>query len=205
MFTDTVYFLQRQWQTQIQMQKLNTETKKSNVYEDGLTLTEEEVLTKKRKGILTFRTDFAGTVIKGDMHAKAFTTQTLNKNWYTVRLLNRQRFQKLPHFTSYIHPRIKRAVIIGMMIRLDTQNTNEKLFKKRTKYHGTQKHSIHRTIHYQRFKYFTKTAIMEKQKQMDAKNDNHYLQTTSKQLRFSHMKLSHKPERGCESGHTTLI
>ena len=109
---------------------LNTETKKSNVYEDGLTLTEEEVLTKKRKGILTFRTEFAGTVIKGDMHANAFTTQTLNKNWYTVRLLNRQRFQKLPHFTSYIHPRIKRAVIIGMMIRLDTQNTNEKLFRK---------------------------------------------------------------------------
>lgn len=100
------------------------------MYEDGLTLTEEEVLTNKQRGTLTFRTEFAGTVIKGDMQAKAFTTQTLNKNWYTVRLLNRQRFQKLPHYTSYIHPRIKRAVIIGMMIRLDTQNTDERLFRK---------------------------------------------------------------------------
>ena len=109
---------------------LNTDNKASEVYKDGLTLTEEEITTKIQKGKRTFRTEFAGTIIKGEMTAENFTTQTLNKNWYTVRLLNRQRFQKLPHYTSYIHPRIKRAVIIGMMIRLDTQNTNERLLRK---------------------------------------------------------------------------
>ena len=109
---------------------LNTETKQSMVYRDGLTLTEETIVTKERKGKVIFKTDFAGTIIKGDMRAESFTTETLNKNWYTVRLLNRQRFPKLPHYNSYIHPRIKRAVITGMMIRLDTQNTNEKLLKR---------------------------------------------------------------------------
>ena len=109
---------------------LNTDTKQSQVYGDGLTLTEETVQTKKKKGRMTFKTEFAGTIIKGDMNAKMFTTQTLNKNWYTVRLLNRQRFPKLPHYKSYIHPRIKKAMIMGMMIRLDTQNSNEKLFKR---------------------------------------------------------------------------
>ena len=76
-----------------------------------------------------FRTDFAGTVIKGDFEANTFTTQTLNKNWHTIKLLGRQRFQKLPHYESYIHPRIKRAMIIGMMMRLDSQNSTESLLK----------------------------------------------------------------------------
>ena len=109
---------------------LNTDTKASEVYKDGLTLTEEEITTKIQKGKRTFRTEFAGTIIKGEMTAENFTTQTLNKNWYTIRLLNKQRFPKLPHYTSYIHSRVKKAVITGMMIRLDTQNSNEKLFKK---------------------------------------------------------------------------
>ena len=90
----------------------NTDNKISNVYTDGLTLTEEKITTIIRKGKRTFRTEFAGTVIKGEMTEENFTTQTLNKNWYTIRLLNRQRFQKRPHYTSYIHP-IKKAVITG--------------------------------------------------------------------------------------------
>ena len=109
---------------------LNTETKASEVYKDGLTLTEEEITTKIQKGKRTFRTEFAGTIIKGEMTAENFTTQTLNKNWYTIRLLNKQRLPKLPHYMSYIHSRIKKAVITGMMIRLDTQNSNEKLLRK---------------------------------------------------------------------------
>ena len=109
---------------------LNTETKQSKVYRDGLTLTEETVTTRRKQTTRLFKTDFAGTIIEGDLNAKAFTTQTLNKNWHTVRLLNRQRFQKLPHYESYIHPRVKRAMIVGMMIRLDTQNSTEHLFKR---------------------------------------------------------------------------
>ena len=90
---------------------LNTDTKQSKVYEDGLTLTEETIKIKKKGHTTVFSTEFAGTVIEGDLNAHTFTTQTLNKNWYTIRLLNRQRFQKLPHFNSYIHSRIKKAVI----------------------------------------------------------------------------------------------
>ena len=85
-------------------------------------MTQENIQIKNKKGCIQggkiFRTEFAGTIIEGDLNAKAFTTQTLNKNWYTIRLLGKQRFQKLPHFTSYIHHRIKRAIITGMMIRL---------------------------------------------------------------------------------------
>ena len=106
---------------------LNTETKQSRVYKDGLTLTEETVTTKKKRGTKIFKADFAGTIIEGDFNAQTFTTQTLNKNWHTIRLLNRQRFQKLPHYKSYIHPTVKR---VGMTIRLDTQNSTEHLFKR---------------------------------------------------------------------------
>jgi hypothetical protein len=108
---------------------LNTDTKQSKVYEDGLTLTEETVTRIRKQETLMFRTDFAGTIIKGDFEANTFTTQTLNKNWRTIRLTGRQRFQKLPHYNSYIHPRIKRAMITGMMIRLDSQNSTELLLK----------------------------------------------------------------------------
>ena len=48
---------------------LNTETKQSRVYKDGLTLTEETVTTKKKRGIKIFKADFAGTIIEGDFNA----------------------------------------------------------------------------------------------------------------------------------------
>ena len=38
---------------------LDTDTKQSRVYEDGLTLTEETVTKIKKQGTLMFRTDFA--------------------------------------------------------------------------------------------------------------------------------------------------
>ena len=46
----------------------------------------------------SFKTEFAGTIIKGNMTAGNFATQTLNKNWYTIRFNTEQ--AKVPKTTT---------------------------------------------------------------------------------------------------------
>ena len=81
--------------------------------------------THIKEGNTYFRHDFAGSVIMSDMTAKYFKCKTLNNNKEMLRSEGIQKIARYPPAKSYIHNKIKEGVIIGSLIRMETQNTEE--------------------------------------------------------------------------------
>ena len=109
---------------------LDPHTGQSTVYSDGLTIEEEPYAIYNRGTVTQFKTEFAGTVISGNMNSTEFGCQTLNKNWKHLRRTGKQKIAKYPHHYCYIHDRIKYGVIIGSINRMDSQNTWQKTLRK---------------------------------------------------------------------------
>ena len=103
------------------------------VYADGLTVKREPITMYMKGTQKRFKTDFAGMTITGNLipeHSADFTCETLNKNWEHLKKTGTQKIAKYPPNVSYIHDRIKTGVIIGSMIRMKTQNSNQQLLHK---------------------------------------------------------------------------
>jgi hypothetical protein len=105
-------------------------TGESEVYCDGLHVTIEEekyeLIQTDNSAHTMFRTEFAGTVITGQLNAEKFSCTTLNKNLAELRQTGAQKKARYPPAISYIHDKTKLGVIIGSIIRIETQNTTER-------------------------------------------------------------------------------
>ena len=56
---------------------------------------------------------------------QVFACTTLNKNWESLQKRGIQKKARYPPAASYIHEKTKLGVIIGSVIRIETQNTTE--------------------------------------------------------------------------------
>lgn len=110
---------------QLIAEMLDKESATSQVYCDGLTIEEEPFELTEANDSISFNTDFAGTVISGNMDATEFKCKTLNKNWESIRIHNKQKKARYPPENTYAHDRMKMGVIIGSAVRIETQNTTE--------------------------------------------------------------------------------
>ena len=109
---------------EIRKEMFDVEEGKTNVYKGGLNLELEPI---KWKGNGTkFIQEFAGTKIIGYRNMEDLYTRTNNKNIENVRKENKQKYPRYPGDRTYTHNQVKQGVIIGTMIRTETQNTYEK-------------------------------------------------------------------------------
>lgn len=97
---------------------------KTSVYKGGLNLEIEPIGWKNNKK--KFIQKFAGTKVIGYKNIEDLYIRTSNKNIGSIENRGKQKFPRYPGKSTYIHDQVRQGVIIGTMIRTETQNTYEK-------------------------------------------------------------------------------